>query len=167
MKIIGIDPGLNELGYTIIEKKGHDTIKVINFGTIKNQNNKELLPSKLKTLFFGLKNVLEQYKPDLLAVEEVYSKPYLKATSKLIQAQTIALLLAGIYNLRFETFNPAEIKKCLTGNGNAEKKELSKILYLLIDNKKIIGIEKESLNNSHIADALAISFVCAITLSYE
>jgi len=159
MRVIGIDPGLNELGYAVLEDE-EGVFKVLALGTIKQPKNKASLSSKLASLFTRLQKVLEDYRPELIAVEEVFSQTYPAATTKLAQAQALVFLLAGLHKLRIKSFNPSQVKGFLTGNGRAEKEDLSRVLFLMMENGVLRGISKEELLNSHANDALAIALVC-------
>jgi crossover junction endodeoxyribonuclease RuvC len=159
MRIIGIDPGLSELGYAVVEKEDNK-FRVLSIGSIRQSDPKEPLSLKLSGLFLKLERFLKEYRPELIAVEEVFSQTYPSATTKLAQAQALVFLLAGLYKITVETFNPLEVKNFLTGNGRANKKEIFKILSLMTESGEIEGVSKKELLNSHASDALAIAIVC-------
>jgi len=159
MRIIGIDPGLSELGYAVVEKEDNK-FRVLSIGSIRQSDPKEPLSLKLSGLFLKLERFLKEYRPELIAVEEVFSQTYPSATTKLAQAQALVFLLAGLHKLRIKSFNPSQVKGFLTGNGRAEKEDLSRVLFLMMENGVLRGISKEELLNSHANDALAIALVC-------
>ncbi len=159
MRVMGIDPGLNELGYAVVEDE-EGVFKVVSLGSIKQLRPGSPLALKLSRLFLKLEELLKSYRPQLLAVEEVFSRPYPSAATKLAQAQAVVHLLAGLYQIEVQSLNPVEVKSFLTGNGKANKKELFKVLCFMIKSGEVKGISEERLSNSHVSDALAISIVC-------
>ncbi len=166
MRVIGIDPGLNELGYAVVEK-AENFFKVLSLGSIKQLNFESPLSLKLSSLFLRLEKLLKNHNPQLLAVEEVFSRPYPAAATKLAQAQAIVFLLAGLYQIEVESLNPMEVKSFLTGNGKANKKELSKVLRFMMESGDIKGVSEKELLNSHASDALAIALVCLMKRGLE
>ncbi|QER41395.1 crossover junction endodeoxyribonuclease RuvC [Thermodesulfobacterium sp. TA1] len=163
MKILGIDPGINHLGYACLEKVLQG-FQVKAWGTISPPEDFSL-PQKLAFIFEELKQIIITFNPDFLAVEEVFTRGSGSSTLKLSQAQAIILLLSGLYNLRVKTFNPKEIKSFLTQNGNAKKKDMMNRINLLIQQGFLSFAEKsEGIKlDSHRVDALSV----ALFLSFE
>ncbi|HAA84020.1 MULTISPECIES: crossover junction endodeoxyribonuclease RuvC [Thermodesulfobacterium] len=164
MKILGIDPGLNHLGYACVEKS-QQRFKVLTWGTISPPPTLSL-PQKLALIFESLKNIINKISPDYLALEEVYTRGVGNATLKLSQAQALVLLLCGLYNLRFKTFAPKEIKKFLTQNGNAEKQDMVSQIQWLIKHGVLSFVEdfEEDGLDSHKVDALAVALLLGFEL---
>lgn len=161
MKILGIDPGINNLAFALLEiKNGYYELK--NWETFNTRCCKNLV-EKLTYLFNNLKEIVEKFKPDIIGIEETFAKPYSKAGSRLAQAQAIALLVAGLYNIPVKIYHPSEIKKFFTQYGKAKKKDISHILDLFLK-EKIINSEFELNPDSHKIDALAIALILALEL---
>lgn len=161
MKILGIDPGLNNLAFALLEiKNGSYELKGWDTLTTKNYKN---LTEKLAYLFNHLREVVEKFRPDIIGIEETFAKTYSKAGSRLAQAQAIALLVAGLYNIPVKIYHPSEIKKFFTQYGRAGKKDISHILNLFLKEKIVIS-EFELKPDYHKIDALAIALVLALEL---
>ncbi|PMP67331.1 MAG: hypothetical protein C0190_03505 [Thermodesulfobacterium geofontis] len=161
MKILGIDPGLNNLAFALLEVK-NSSYKLKDWETLNTKNCKNLI-EKLTYLFNHLKEVVEKFRPDIIGIEETFAKTYSKAGSRLAQAQAIALLVAGLYNIPVKIYHPSEIKKFFTQYGKAEKNDISHILNLFLK-EKIITSEFELKPDSHKIDALAIALALALEL---
>lgn len=119
MRIIGIDPGINKLGYGIIE----DDFKVIEVGTILPPL-KLSYESKIEYILKNFKLLVEKYTPDFVSIEEIY-------VAKNVQiALKIGILIGGIiwisifHNVKFSLIPPREIKKTITGKGGATKEQV-------------------------------------------
>lgn len=118
MRIIGIDPGINKLGYSVIEN-----FRVINCGIIK-PSLKLTFEGKVEYILKNLKELFEKYNPDFLSIEEIY-------VAKNVQiALKIGILIGGIIwaslsnNIKFFLIPPREIKKLITGRGEATKEQV-------------------------------------------
>ncbi len=162
MKILGIDPGLHNLAFAFLKvKNGIPELKIWDtFTTDKLKTDVE----KLTYLFNSLKDTIKKLKPDIIGVEDIFVKPYSKAGTKLAQAQAIALIIAGLYQIPIKVYHPLEIKKFFTQYGKSKKEELSHLLNLLIK-EKIIKVKKDLKPDPHKMDALAIALIIAWELN--
>jgi len=159
MRILGIDPGINNLAFALLEVK-NETYQLKDWQTLNTKNQKNI-PEKLAYIFNKLKEIVEDFKPDIMGIEETFAKTYPRAGSRLAQAQAIALLVAGLYNIPVKTYHPTEIKKILTKYGRAEKKDISHILNLFLK-ENIINSDFGLKSDSHKMDALAIALTLAL-----
>lgn len=147
MKIIGIDPGLRFTGYGVIEYNA-GTFKHIANGTFKT-NDKLSLPERLSQIYTFLNEVLEQYKPEESAVEEVFVNVNPSSTLKLGQARGVAILTPSLKGIPVSEYSPNLIKKSVVGVGHAGKEQIQTMVKLLLSNPKI--------DSEHSGDALAIA----------
>ncbi|MGC8976424.1 MAG: crossover junction endodeoxyribonuclease RuvC [Candidatus Ratteibacteria bacterium] len=150
MKIIGIDPGINKLGYGII----NGNIKIIESGTILPPK-KLNYENKIKYLLENFENLIEKYNPDFVSIEEIY-------VAKNVQiALKIGILIGGIIcssitkNIKFSLIPPREIKKIITGKGGATKQQVKFMVENLTNFYKFKSYEE--------TDAVA----CAISLIFK
>ena len=125
--ILGLDPGLANLGYGaischIVGKLDQNSVSMIDCGVIKTTPKQEM-GERLKTIYEDLHAVIEQIKPDLAIAEKLF---FYKMGNTILIAQArgvLTLVLAQCGVPLFE-FTPAQIKKALTGRGNADKLEV-------------------------------------------
>ena len=130
IKILGLDPGIAILGFGTIICQSHQEIvdsnpnlvKLEDFGVIKTKA-KIPLSDRLSTIYDDLHTLIEDLKPDLVAVEKLFFYR-MSHTITVAQARGVLMLVLGQANLPYVEFTPPEIKKALTGYGNAEKIEV-------------------------------------------
>lgn len=126
MKILGIDPGTNVLGYAIIDAEGQE-IKLIDFGilAIKNYDRAE---HKLREIFLQVQELIENYNPAHMAIEAPFYGKNAQSMLKLGRAQGVAIAAGVTMGLEITEYAPKAIKKSVTGNGNASKEQVSELL---------------------------------------
>ena len=125
-RILGIDPGLATVGFGAIEftktSQNLDRVRVLDFGIIKTPAKQEI-GQRLKTIYEDLHALIEEFKPDLVAVEKLFF--YRMGNTILVaQARGAIVLVLAQRNLKWVEFTPAQIKQALTGYGNAKKDEV-------------------------------------------
>lgn len=136
MIILGIDPGLATLGYGVIEKDERGNCKAIDCGVILTPKT-EGLPVRLAQLEKGLQGVLEKYKPDEIAMEELFFSKNITTGIAVAHARGVALLTAVKYCGRLFEYTPMQIKQALTGYGKADKKQIQTVVASLLHLKSI------------------------------
>ena len=151
VKIIGIDPGLSATGIGII--KGHGSkIDGYSFGSISTSTN-SALPKRLDKIFSKLVQILSQEQPDLMVIEDVYSlKKYPKSGIMLGQVTGIVLLAGFQASVPSIEIPVREAKQILTGNGNANKAQLEKVVRHRLKHK-------EPIRPSHASDAIGMALI--------
>lgn len=129
MRILGIDPGLGTTGYGIIEDK---TFKLIEAGIIKTRANTPI-QSRLKKIFDSLTEIIKEHKPDVLVLEKIYSH-YRHPTTAILMghARAAACLASGIHEIRLVNYSPTKIKKTITGNGQASKQQVQRMVQNIL-----------------------------------
>jgi crossover junction endodeoxyribonuclease RuvC len=157
MKILGIDPGYGTIGYGIIEKTSQG-LKDIDYGAIVTPKQ-ESVPVRLAILDEALSALINKYKPDEIAVEELFFNTNITTGIKVAQARGV-ILLSAIKNCgRLFEYTPLQVKMALTGNGRAEKKQVQ---YMV---STILGL-KSLPKPDDAADALAVAITHANTALY-
>lgn len=128
--ILGIDPGTNIMGYGLIQQHGNK-IELITMGILKlgNYSNHAL---KLKKIFERTLGLIEQYKPDELAIEAPFFGKNVQSMLKLGRAQGVAMAAALYKDLPIFEYSPKKIKQSITGNGNASKEQVAAMLQNLV-----------------------------------
>lgn len=146
-RIIGIDPGLRNMGWGIIEVAGNK-LEYIACGKVCS-DSKLSLALRLKELFFGLNKILEQYTPNEAAVEQTFVNKDAVATLKLGQARAVALLVPSLHNVIVAEYAPNKVKKAVVGVGHCEKQQVQMMVSMLLPRSKAASADA--------ADALAIA----------
>jgi len=136
MKILGIDPGLVRTGYGLIEASSAESVKLIEAGVIKTQPDQGI-SNRLRIIYDNLGDIITAHKPSVVVLEKLYSHYKHPSTSILMgHARGIACLLCGMNNVRLVNYSATHIKKAVTGNGRASKKQIQRIMKTLLKLKK-------------------------------
>ncbi|QVL31441.1 crossover junction endodeoxyribonuclease RuvC [Telmatocola sphagniphila] len=126
MLILGIDPGLNTTGYGLLEYST-GKIRLVEAGVVRSLPSKKQsdLGLRLKSLFEGISEIVDQYKPEAMAIEQLYSH-YAHPRTAIIMghARGALLLAAGMKNIPVHHFKATQIKKTITGHGHASKEQI-------------------------------------------
>ena len=133
--ILGIDPGTNIMGHGTIHLQGKE-IKLLGAGIISLQKIKDH-PLKLKRIFEGTIELIEQHKPDELAIEAPFFGKNVQSMLKLGRAQGIAIAAAIVRGIPVFEYSPKKIKQSVTGNGNASKEQVAEMLQKLLAIKNL------------------------------
>jgi crossover junction endodeoxyribonuclease RuvC len=151
IKVIGIDPGLAETGFGIVHGSG-SRIKEYTFGTIRT-SKAETLPDRLHYIFSELSSVLSFQKPDLMVIEDIFSlKQYPKSGITLGKVCGVILLACSQCGITALEVPVREVKRILTGNGNATKRQMERAVRQLLK-------RDEPIAPSHASDAIALALV--------
>jgi crossover junction endodeoxyribonuclease RuvC len=133
--ILGIDPGTNIMGYGVIHVKGK-TMELLAFDIV-NLSKLEDHAIKLKEIFETTDKLIEQYKPDDLAIEAPFFGKNIQSMLKLGRAQGVAIAAALNRNIPVTEYSPRKIKQSITGNGNASKEQVAAMLQQLLKIKEM------------------------------
>ena len=126
MKIIGIDPGLIQTGYGIINVKDNQTM-LVDYGIIK-PSIKDNLANRLLTIYNDVSNIISRYNPKILAIEEVFYGKNVKSAMRLGQARGASMVAAASKGISIYEYSARKVKQSITGNGNAHK---SQVQYMI------------------------------------
>lgn len=128
--ILGIDPGTNILGYAVIRTQGQQIgLTVMGVLTMAHLDSHQ---EKLKAIFERIQELIEQYKPDEMAVEAPFFGNNAQSMLKLGRAQGVAIAAAMTKGLPITEYMPKKIKQSVTGNGNASKEQVASMLGHLL-----------------------------------
>lgn len=150
MIILGIDPGTATTGYGLIKKE--KALELVDYGCIKTSKNLSS-PERLKELYNQLDNLIKKYKPDIVAVEDIFFFKNLKTVIKVSEARGVILLAASRLNIPVVEYTPLQVKQAVVGYGRAEKMQVQKMVKVLLN-------LKEAPKSDDAADALAIAICC-------
>ena len=130
MLILGIDPGTQTTGYGIIKKDGRNIIHIEN-GVI-SPKAKLPLAEKLSHIFSELRKIIAKFKPNEVAVEEVFVSNNVRSALILGHARGVAMLAASEAGIKVHEYSTREIKKALVGYGNADKNQVAQMVKRLL-----------------------------------
>jgi crossover junction endodeoxyribonuclease RuvC len=155
MRIFGIDPGSERTGYGCIDSSG-GRHRLVDCG-ILSAPARSNFPERLHAIHAGLTVLLERYRPECVAVENIFFARNVRSALKLGHARGVVLLAAAEASLPVIEYTPAEIKRSVVGYGRAEKQQVQAMMKLLL------GLD--AVPSPHdVADALAVA-ICHIHTS--
>ena len=146
MRVLGIDPGLRNLGWGVIDVDG-SRISHVGNGVIKTNGSE--LASRLLALHEELTDVVKRFSPDTAAVEQTFVNKDGAGTLKLGQARGIAVLVPAQAGITIGEYAPNTVKKTVVGVGHADKRQIDHMVRLQLPQVDISGPDA--------ADALAIA----------
>jgi crossover junction endodeoxyribonuclease RuvC len=146
--ILGIDPGLANTGWGLVECEGN-RFACRGFGCISSSSD-EPIARRLERIHRSLVRLIELERPSECAVENVYFSTNVRTAFATGQARGVALLATAGDGLVIEEYGPSEIKQAVTGDGRADKRQIGFMV------KTILGLEEEP-DSDHAADALAVA----------
>lgn len=154
MRIIGIDPGTGRLGWAVIEKNAGKE-KIVQYGCIETVAH-TALGLRLAKIFTDLNKIIELHQPDEAAMEELFFSKNITTAISVSHARGVALLSFALAGIPCSSYTPNVIKQAVTGNGRADKKQVQKMVGL------ILGI-KETIKPDDAADAVAVALTHSAT----
>ncbi len=158
MIILGIDPGLANTGYAIIEFEKKE-IESIAYGCIET-SSEEKKEKRILKIHQALSKIIKKYNPDKIAVEQLFFAKNVSSALIVGQALGITCLCAAEKNIPLYEYTPLQIKQAITGYGKADKEQVQKMLKCILKLKKIPKPD-------HAADALAVAFCCFGTKEFK
>jgi crossover junction endodeoxyribonuclease RuvC len=151
MRVLGIDPGSRITGYGIVDQQGNRLVHVDN-GAIFTDKAADFA-GRLKRIFDGLTEVIAEYRPDEVAVENIFFSTNVQSALKLGQARGAAIVAAVHAGLPVAEYTALQVKQAVVGQGRAEKGQVQKMLMVLL------GLPEIAQEDA--SDALAVA-VCHI-----
>jgi crossover junction endodeoxyribonuclease RuvC len=146
VRILGIDPGSRITGYGVVELVGQKAICIAN-GCLRVGEGE--LAHRLKDIFIGLQDIIQQYQPDEMAIESVFVHRNVDSALKLGQARGVVISAVAINSISVDEYTPMQIKKAVVGKGNASKDQVQHMV------KAILNLGKKPASDA--ADALAVA----------
>ena len=131
MKILAIDPGYERLGIAVIEKNKGEKENLL-FSKCFRTSSKEDHNIRLSKLGEEIEKVIEEYKPEKLAIETLFFSKNTKTALKVAEARGVIIERCTSLGLDVKEFSPQEIKIAVTGSGSSDKNQVMKMIPLLI-----------------------------------
>jgi crossover junction endodeoxyribonuclease RuvC len=154
--ILGVDPGYAITGWGVIKKNTNEPT-VMGFGVIKTTNKKSF-SQRLEKLSLELNKIIKKYKPNVVAIEDIFFYNNAKTVIKVGEARGVVVLTAVNNHLPVYNFTPLQVKQAVTSYGRAEKGQVQKMIKILLKLKTIPKPDDA-------ADALAVAYCCTQSLN--
>jgi len=148
MRVLGIDPGSETLGWGVVDGSG-TRYTLVGFGTVKS-SARDSFSKRLLNIYDGIAEVMATHSPDVVSVEDTFYAVNVGVALKLGQVRGVMLLLAEQRGIEIAEYSPRLIKQTITGYGAAEKQQVGQMV------KALLGL-KEVPTPHDAADALAIA----------
>ena len=135
MRILGIDPGYAILGWGILDLKGNK-FSVVDYGAVTTDSKMEM-PLRLQHIYTELSAIIEEYRPDEAAIEELFFNNNAKTAIMVGQARGVAILACVGGGISISEYTPLQIKQALVGYGRADKKQIQSMVKIILNLKEV------------------------------
>ena len=135
MRVLGIDPGSETLGWGVVEGSGLK-YELVDFGTVRS-TAKQAFSKRLLKVYEGVAEVIDKYAPEVVAVEDTFYAANVGVALKLGQVRGAMLLLAEQRGLEIAEYSPRLIKQTIVGYGAAEKQQVQEMVKILLRMKTV------------------------------
>ena len=131
MRILGIDPGYAILGYGVIEKTGNH-FRAIDYGAVTTHKDMPM-DQRLAHLYDSLREIIEEQRPDVASIEQLYFNNNAKTAINVGQARGVAVLACVKGGVPIAEYTPLQIKQALVGYGRADKKQVQFMVKTMLN----------------------------------
>jgi len=156
LRLLGVDPGSRITGFGIIQLENRQH-RYLSSGCIRTEGG--AMAGRLQEIFRGLNQLIQEFQPEMLAIEKVFMHRNADAALKLGQARGAAIVAATNANLPVHEYTPNEIKQAVVGHGHADKAQVQHMVRVLLN---LPGTPQ-----ADAADALAVALCHAQTMQYQ
>lgn len=157
--ILGIDPGIADTGFGVIEKDDKGNMRCLDYGSVKT-SAKQDVPDRLEIINTELFKIIKKHKPRLISVEQLFFCKNVKTALVVGQARGVVLLTARQSKIPIMEYTPLQVKQAVSAYGKASKLQVQKMVKLLLD---LDDIPKPD----DAADALAIAICAANSINFN
>ena len=126
MKILGIDPGMAIVGYSILDFNGKD-LALLHSGSIQTAKHTRE-PARLLEIFNDMTTIVEKFRPDVCSIEKLFFFRNRTTVMPVAHARGVILTVLESHNIPVYEYTPMEVKQILTGYGRADKKEVEQMV---------------------------------------
>ena len=151
LRVMGIDPGLTRCGLSIVQAGRGRQIIPVAVGVVRTPSSAEL-SERLLRISNAVGDWMDEYKPDVVAMERIFERSNVSTVMHTAHAVGVMVLAAAERGIPVHEYTPSEVKKAISGNGRADKKQMTNMIT------RILGLS-EPPKPADAADALAIA-VC-------
>ena len=151
---MGLDPGTARVGWGVIKKTPTGLVPIA-YGIIETKKEKRA-DERLVDIHKAVSRLLSKYKPDSVAIEALFFATNITTAMSVGQARGVLLLTCALKKTATYSYSPLEVKRCITGDGKADKKQIQ---YMVTRQLNLVSIPKPD----DVADALAIALTHAFS----
>ncbi len=149
MTVLGIDPGVSETGWAVLDSSVPAAPRLLASGVIRT-SPPAALSERLRDIHAAVSGVLETHRPDSVAIEELFFLKAAHTVRATLQARGVILLAAAQARKPVSEYNPRTVKLALTGSGGAQKQQMQRVVQSALKLSEI-------LRPDDVADAAAIA----------
>ena len=131
MIALGIDPGTAITGYGIVRDAPDGRLSELDHGVIRT-DSKTPYPVRLKEIHDGISSLIKQYKPQVVAIEELFFSKNVSTALLVGQARGVVILTCVLADLELSEYTPIQVKEAVTGYGRAEKMQVQQMVKVLL-----------------------------------
>ena len=135
MRILGIDPGFAITGFSIIDYEGNK-FKLITSGAILTEAHTSF-PLRLEKIYNDLNQIINEYKPDSMAIEELFFNNNAKTAINVAQARGVILVTAKINKVPIYEYTPLQVKQAVVGYGRADKMQVQRMVKMILHEENL------------------------------
>ncbi|MGI8694932.1 MAG: crossover junction endodeoxyribonuclease RuvC [Geodermatophilaceae bacterium] len=132
MRVLGVDPGLTRCGFGVVEGRAGRALVELGHGVIRGAAGEDV-GARLAALAAGLGLAIAKYRPEVVAVERVFSQHNVRTVMGTAQAAGVAILVATTAGLPVVLHTPSEVKAAVTGSGRADKAQVTVMVTRLLN----------------------------------
>ncbi|MCL6451057.1 MAG: crossover junction endodeoxyribonuclease RuvC [Acetobacteraceae bacterium] len=151
MLVLGVDPGTASTGYGLV-RGDRSAMEAVGFGTVRTPPG-AALPERLLHIYRELSALIQEHRPDLVAVEEVFFNRNVRSALSVGHARGVVLLAAADAGVRVAEYSPLAVKAAVAGYGRADKAQVQRMVAHLLALTRLPRPD-------HVADALAVAVCC-------
>ena len=152
MRVLGVDPGSRVCGYGVVAVDGSRQCRYVECGVL-TANRRLPMERRLGEIAQWLTDVVTELRPEVIAVEDIFTAVNVRSALALAQARGSVLAVAGMAGLAVHSYAPSVVKKTVTGRGRASKEQVARMVQVLV------GLHRPP--SSDAADALAVAIAHA------
>ena len=135
MRILGIDPGFAITGFSIIDYEGNK-FKLITSGAILTEAHTSF-PLRLEQIYNQLNQIIIDYKPDAMAIEELFFNNNAKTAINVAQARGVILVTAKLNKVPIYEYTPLQVKQAVVGYGRADKMQVQRMVKMILHEENL------------------------------
>ncbi|MBD3185169.1 crossover junction endodeoxyribonuclease RuvC [Candidatus Poribacteria bacterium] len=154
MIVLGVDPGTAITGYGLVSDSSDGSLHQIDYGVIRTKA-KTPYPQRVKKIHEGINSLIDEYKPDVVAIEELFFNKNISTAMLVAQARGVVILTSAIAELELREYTPIQVKQAVTGYGRADKAQIQQMIKVLLGLSEIPKPDDA-------ADALALA-ICHLS----